>query len=234
MTLLEKLMPKSDDFFSDFEAQWPPAGSRGEAPEGLLDDFTDCTPKVQAIKDVEDRADDITYRAFARLHTQFITPFDRAEIHHCSPGSTTCSTRDAAAERLGLYDIDQVLPDARDLASVLVAQAEKMREAVGGLKDMKKNPHVILEACKEIVLENQADTLLPPHDGEALQARNDPLTVPEVEGDRRPHRDRHRSRRGRRERARGRRPGTRSEPDPTGCRAVAHASTPCSSPSSSS
>jgi len=179
MTLLEKLMPKSDDFFSDFEAQAATVVEGAKLLKVLLDDFTDVPAKVQAIKDVEHRADDITHRAFARLHTQFITPFDRAEIHQLlSRIDDVLDLADAAAERLGLYDIDQVLPDARDLASVLVAQAEKMREAVGGLRDMKKNPHVILDACKEInVLENQADTLLRRTMAKLFKRGNDPLTV---------------------------------------------------------
>jgi uncharacterized protein len=179
MTLLEKLMPKSDDFFSDFEAQAATVVEGAKLLKALLDDFTDVPAKVQAIKDVEHRADDITHRAFARLHTQFITPFDRAEIHQLlSRIDDVLDLADAAAERLGLYDIDQVLPDARELAAVLVAQAEKMSEAVAGLRDMKKNPGAILDACKDInVLENQADTLLRRTMAKLFKRGNDPLTV---------------------------------------------------------
>lgn len=179
MTLLEKLMPKSDDFFSDFEAQAATVVEGAKLLKALLDDFTDVPAKVQAIKDVEHRADDITHRAFARLHTQFITPFDRAEIHQLlSRIDDVLDLADAAAERLGLYDIDQVLPEARDLAAVLVAQTEKMREAVVGLRQMKKNPDAILEACKEVnVLENQADSLLRRTMAKLFKRGNDPLTV---------------------------------------------------------
>jgi hypothetical protein len=179
MTLLEKLMPKSDDFFSDFEAQAATVVEGAKLLKNLLDDFTNVQAKVQAIKDVEHRADDITHRAFARLHTQFITPFDRAEIHRLlSRIDDVLDLADAAAERLGLYDIDQVLPDARELAAVLVAQSEKMLEAVAGLRDMKKNPGAILDACKDInVLENQADTLLRRTMAKLFKRGNDPLTV---------------------------------------------------------
>jgi len=179
MTLLEKLMPKSDDFFSDFEAQAATVVEGAKLLKELLDDFTNVPAKVQAIKDVEHRADDITHRAFARLHTQFITPFDRAEIHQLlSRIDDVLDLADAAAERLGLYDIDQVLPEARDLAAVLVAQTEKMREGVVGLREMKKNPNAILEACKEVnVLENQADSLLRRTMAKLFKRGNDPLTV---------------------------------------------------------
>lgn len=179
MTLLEKLMPKSDDFFGDFEAQAATVVEGTQLLKDLLDDFTDVPRKCQGIKDVEHKADDITHRAFARLHTQFITPFDRTEIHRLlSRIDDVLDLADAAAERLGLYDIDVVLPEARDLAAVLVAQSKKMEEAVKGLRNMKKDPRAILEACKEMnVLENQADTLTRQTMAKLFKRGNDPLTV---------------------------------------------------------
>lgn len=179
MTLLEKLMPRSDDFFSDFEAQAATVVEGTRLLKDLLDDFTDVPRKCQAIKDVEHKADDITHRAFARLHTQFITPFDRAEIHRLlSRIDDVLDLADAASERLGLYDIDTVLPEARELAGVLVAQSLKMEEAVKGLRNMKQDPAHILEACKEMnVLENQADTLTRKTMAKLFKRGNDPLTV---------------------------------------------------------
>ncbi len=177
--MLHRLMPKSDDFFADFEAQAALVVEGAILLKGLLDDFTDVPRKCQAIKDVEHRADDVTHRAFARLHTQFITPFDRSEIHRIlSRIDDVLDLADAAAERLGLYDIDVVLPEARELAGVLVEQSRKMEEAVKGLRNMKKDPQRILEACKEMnVLENQADTLTRQTMAKLFKRGNDPLTV---------------------------------------------------------
>jgi uncharacterized protein len=177
--MLHRFMPRSDDFFSDFEAQAAAVVEGTILLKGLLDDFTDVHQKCQAIKDVEHRADDITHRAFARLHTQFITPFDRSEIHRLlSRIDDVLDLADAAAERLGLYDIDVVLPEARELATVLLEQARKMEEAVKGLRTMKKDPQRILEACKEMnVLENQADTLTRQTMAKLFKRGNDPLTV---------------------------------------------------------
>jgi predicted phosphate transport protein (TIGR00153 family) len=179
MTLIERLMPKSDDFFSDFELQAAATVEGAKLLRALLDDFTDVPRKCQAIKDVEHRADDITHRAFSRLHTQFITPFDRAEIHRLlSRIDDVLDLVDAAAERLGLYDIDSVLPEARELAGVLVVQTGKMEEAVRGLRNMKKDPDTILDACKEMnKLENQADTLTRQTMAKLFKRGNDPLTV---------------------------------------------------------
>ncbi len=177
--MLTRLMPKSDDFFADFEAQAALVVEGAILLKGLLDDFTDVPRKCQAIKDVEHRADDVTHRAFARLHTQFITPFDRSEIHRIlSRIDDVLDLADAAAERLGLYDIDVVLPEARELAGVLVEQSRKMEEAVKGLRNMKKDPQRVLEACKEMnVLENQADTLTRQTMAKLFKRGNDPLAV---------------------------------------------------------
>jgi predicted phosphate transport protein (TIGR00153 family) len=177
--MLEKLMPRSDDFFTDFEAQAAATVEGAKLLKDLLVDFTDVQAKCQAIKDVEHRGDDITHRAFARLHTQFITPFDRAEIHRLlSRIDDVLDLADAAAERLGLYDVDQILPEARELATVFVAQTQKMEEAVRGLRDVKKNTRSILEACKEMnVLENQADHLTRRTMAKLFTRGNDPLEV---------------------------------------------------------
>jgi hypothetical protein len=177
--MLERLMPRSDDFFSDFEAQARTVTEGAKLLKALLDDFTDVARKCQAIKDVEHRGDDITHRAFSRLHTQFITPFDRSEIHRLlSRIDDVLDLADAAAERLGLYDIDSILPEARELAAVFVLQAERMEVAVHGLRNMKKDPQAILDACKEMnVLENQADSLTRRTMAKLFKRGNDPLTV---------------------------------------------------------
>jgi uncharacterized protein len=178
MTLLEKLMPRSDDFFDDFEKL---AGATVEGArlfKALLDDYTDVARKVQAIKDVEHRGDDITHRSVKRLHQQFITPFDRPEIHRLlSRIDDVLDLTDAATERLGLYEISTILPDARELAGVLVGAVETMQQAVRGLRDVK-NPQRVLDACKQVnVYENQGDTLVRRAIADLFKSGLDPLTV---------------------------------------------------------
>jgi predicted phosphate transport protein (TIGR00153 family) len=176
--MLQKLMPRSDDFFGDFEKQAAETVEGARLLKELLEDFTDVPRKVQAIKDAEHRADDVTHRAFERLHTQFITPFDRAEIHRLlSRIDDVLDLTDAAAERLGLYDVGLIIPEARELAGVLLAQTKKMQEAVRGLRHVKDSAR-ILEACREInVLENQADTILRNSLAHLFRSGTDALTV---------------------------------------------------------
>jgi predicted phosphate transport protein (TIGR00153 family) len=178
VSLLQKLMPKTDTFFDYFEKQAAHSVEGVRLLKELFEDFTDVQRKVQEIKDVEHRADDVTHRAFELLYTQFITPFDRSEIHRLlSAIDDVLDLADAAAERLGLYDVGDVVPEARELAGVLLAQTRKMQEAVRGLRNVKESK-VILDACMEMnALENQADTLLRQALAHLFKSGSDPLRV---------------------------------------------------------
>ena len=176
--MLQKLMPRADEFFEDFEKL---AAATIEGTRLLVDLFNngdDIPARAKAIKDVEHRGDEITHRAITRLHTQFITPFDRGEIHRLlSRIDDVLDLCDAASERLSLYELSPMLPDARDLAEVLYRTALKMHEAVVGLRNVK-DPAVILQRCREVnELENEGDRLLRRALAALFKSGRDPLTV---------------------------------------------------------
>lgn len=158
--MLEKLMPKSDEFFDDFDAQADATVRGAKLLCALLEDFTNVEQKVHAIKEVEHQGDEVAHRAFERLHRQFITPFDRAEIHRLLGRiDDVLDLTDATAERLLLYEVGPVPQAARDLAKVLVPCTEKLQEAVRLLRTIK-NPGEILKACRDIkTYESDADAL---------------------------------------------------------------------------
>ncbi len=153
-------MPKSDEFFDDFDAQADATVRGAKLLLALFDDFTDVERKVAAIKEVEHQGDQIAHRAFERLHKQFITPFDRAEIHRLLGRiDDVLDLTDATAERLILYEVGPIPQAAKDLARVLVPCCEKMKEAVRLMREIK-HPSQILAACREIKgLESAADAL---------------------------------------------------------------------------
>jgi predicted phosphate transport protein (TIGR00153 family) len=158
--MLEKLMPKSDEFFDDFDAQAEVTVRGARLLLALLEDFTDVERKVAAIKEVEHEGDDIAHRAFERLHKQFITPFDRAEIHRLLGRiDDVLDLTDTTAERLLLYEVGAIPQAAKDLARLVVPATEKMQEAVRQLREIK-NPAQILASCREIKrIEGDADVL---------------------------------------------------------------------------
>ena len=159
--MLEKLMPKSDEFFDDFDAQAEATVRGARLLLSLFEDFTDVERKVAAIKQVEHEGDNIAHRAFERLHRQFITPFDRGEIHRLLGRiDDVLDLTDATAERLFLYEVGPIPQAAKDLARILVPATEKLRDAVRQMREIK-NPAQLLASCREIkALESDADTLV--------------------------------------------------------------------------
>lgn len=176
--MLEKLMPKSDEFFDDFDAQCAVTVQGAKLLHELLSDYRDVPARVRALKDVEHRGDEVTHTAFNRLHKQFITPFDRGQIHSLlSRIDDVLDLTNAAAARLHYYEIQSSLPDATELARLLVLSALKVQEVVGALRLIKK-PEQILAGCQEIKrLESQADEALRSGVGRLFKSGVDTLTV---------------------------------------------------------
>lgn len=107
-----------------------------------------------------------------------MTPFDRTEIHRLlSSIDDVLDLADAAAARLELYEVEAVIPDARELAGVLLAATETMQQAIHGLRDIK-NPALILEECKRVnVHENQGDSLIRRALASLFKSGRDPLYI---------------------------------------------------------
>jgi hypothetical protein len=176
--MLEKLMPKSDEFFDDFDKQCAMTVEGARMLHALLSDYRDVPARVQALKDLEHKGDEVTHTAFNRLHQQFITPFDRGQIHSLlSRIDDVLDLTNAAASRLHYYEIQSSLPDATELARLLVLSAEKVREVVAALRLIKK-PEQILAGCKDIKrLEADADEVLRAGLGRLFKSGADPLTI---------------------------------------------------------
>ena len=111
--------------------------------------------KVQRIKELEHRGDDMTHAVITKLNQTFITPFDREDIHKLASSlDDVLDYINAAGDRLILYKINKIPPAAADLADIVVKQCEQLSEAV---KHLEKHDNV-LDYCVEVNrLENEAD-----------------------------------------------------------------------------
>ncbi|SET81011.1 DUF47 domain-containing protein [Stigmatella erecta] len=176
--MLKRLMPKSDEFFDAFDAQCAVTVEGAKMLHALLMDYRDVAARVQALREVEHRGDDVTHAAFNRLHKEFITPFDRAQIHTLlSRIDDVLDLTNAAAARLHYYEIETSQPDAAELARLLVLSAEKVQEVVAALRLIKK-PEQILAGCKDIKrLESQTDEALRAGMGRLFKSGLDTLTI---------------------------------------------------------
>jgi predicted phosphate transport protein (TIGR00153 family) len=130
------------------------------------------------IKEAETAADSITHDTIKRLHENWITPFDRDDIHNLiSRMDDVLDLIEAAAERVILFDVTVAPPEATELAELLVESCEAQAKAVGLLNTMTRAPE-ILELCVEVNrLENAADSVHRRAMADLFKAGNDPLKV---------------------------------------------------------
>jgi predicted phosphate transport protein (TIGR00153 family) len=130
------------------------------------------------IKEAETTADSITHDTIKRLHENWITPFDRDDIHSLiTRMDDVLDLIEAAAERIVLYGVKVAPREATELAELLVQSCETLVKAIALLSTMARAPE-ILESCVEVNrLENAADTVHRRAMADLFKAGNDPLQV---------------------------------------------------------
>lgn len=160
-----RLMPKEGKYFDLFNAHAALIVQGGKALTGLIDaliEAPDSAPGfADRIDDIERQADKITHDTLSQLHTSFITPFDRDEIHQLiNSMDDILDIIQDVAESMTLYDIRQVPPEARSLSAVTEQCCLRVQSLVKLLHSMDNAPE-IMRYCHEIDdLESEADRKL--------------------------------------------------------------------------
>jgi hypothetical protein len=142
----------------------------------ILHDFKDIPARVQKLKDIEHRGDDMTHAIITKLNQTFITPFDREDIHKLASSlDDVLDFLNSAGDRLVLYKIHTAPAEAEKLAELVVRQCEELHKAV---QNLEKHAHVVLQHCVEINrLENEADTVSRRAIGCLFEQELDPITL---------------------------------------------------------
>jgi predicted phosphate transport protein (TIGR00153 family) len=173
-----RFLPKDESFFDQFEKH----GRRTvDGCRALLEMVTtpgDVVSRAKTISEIESDCDRITHAVVAQLHTTFITPLDRNDIHRLiTKMDDVMDYVEAGAERLALYELTVFSPEVGGMVATLLKSAERVLEAVAGLRDLK-NSSAILEKCVEINrLENEADGQLRTALARLFREEKDPITI---------------------------------------------------------
>jgi uncharacterized protein len=164
MNFISRLMPREGRFFSLFDGHAKLIVDGALALADVLrhyDTVKDRGVGIKAIEDAEHAADRITHETVQLLHTTFVTPFDRDDIHQLiSRMDDVLDLIQDTAESLVLYDIQKVTPQATQLAELVLRCSERVQSAVGLMASMADAP-AILKICQEIdKLESEADKVM--------------------------------------------------------------------------
>jgi len=164
MELLSRLMPREGQFFELFN-QHASFISQGAVELASLlqgyDDQASRARRITQIQELERSADRITHDTVALLHTRFVTPLDRDDIHRLiSRMDDILDLIQDTAETLMLYDIQKLTPETVHLADLVKICCERVQSAVKLLANMANSP-AILKICNEIDgLESDADRVM--------------------------------------------------------------------------
>jgi predicted phosphate transport protein (TIGR00153 family) len=164
MNFISSLMPREGRFFNLFDQHAKLIVDGALALADVLRQYEnekDREGGIKIIEDAEHAADRITHDTVSLLHSTFVTPFDRDDIHRLiSRMDDVLDLIQDTGESLLLYDIQKVTPEAIQLAELLRRCAEHVQSAVGLMASMADAP-AILKICQEIDrLESEADRVM--------------------------------------------------------------------------
>jgi hypothetical protein len=154
-------MPSEGKFFELFVQHADLCVKGATEMVGLMTNFDDLEIRMHAIESLEKQADKVTHETIELLHKTFITPIDRDDIHQLiTRMDDVLDLLEDGAQTISLYDIKATTAEARRLAELSLACAEKMKQAVSLLHNMD-NSRQILTICGEIDrLESDADHVM--------------------------------------------------------------------------
>ena len=110
------------------------------------------------IDKLENIGDELTHQIYLELGKNFITPFDREDIHSLATAiDDVADYIQGSANRMLLYNIDEYTESIKKLSELILQGGIELEKAVKELKDLK-NVRNIADSCIRInSIENQAD-----------------------------------------------------------------------------
>jgi len=159
-SFLKIFMPKNRIFYELFEKVANNVEIMGSVLKAVVaePDFDKRAALITKLEDLEHANDEFTHNLFTELGRNFITPFDREDIHYLA--SSLDDIADyiyAAGKKINFYRVNPNDTDMQKFAELIEQGAAQVKIAVVELRDMK-NMRAITEALVKInSIENQAD-----------------------------------------------------------------------------
>src|SRR3954468_12180542 len=139
-SIMKIFMPKDRIFYSLFEQVAHTVAKMGKVMKEVVTepDFDKRAALISQIEDLEHVNDDYTHKIFTELGRNFITPFDREDIHYLASAlDDICDYIFACSKKINFYKVNPNDTGIKKLADLISFGAIEIRIAVHGLRDMK-------------------------------------------------------------------------------------------------
>jgi predicted phosphate transport protein (TIGR00153 family) len=179
-TIFQYFIPKDKNFFPLFEKASNNLIIMAELLNKAVntknvDDRLEIFKEIEAMEHI---GDDITHQIYLELSKNFITPFDREDIHQLASAiDDVADYIHGSANRMNLYNVDHITEPIQKLAELILQAVIDLDKAIRELKNLK-NKRAIADSCVRINnIENQADYVFDKAVGELFDYEKDAVKL---------------------------------------------------------
>lgn len=130
------------------------------------------------IDKLENKGDEITHQVYLELGKNFITPFDREDIHALASAiDDVADNIQGSANRMNLYRIEEMTEPIRKLSDLILQASLDLEKAVKELRDLKNVRHIADSCIRINSVENQADYVFDRAVADLFEYERDALKV---------------------------------------------------------
>jgi predicted phosphate transport protein (TIGR00153 family) len=152
-----RLTPREDSYYDLFAASANNLVTASRLLVEIISVGTDRDALIEKMAACEHAGDEHTHAIMKRLNESFITPFDREDIYRLASNlDDIMDYMEAAADLIGLYQIEHLPKEVVRQVEVLERASELTAEAMPRLRSMKNLNEYWIEINR---LENQADQI---------------------------------------------------------------------------
>jgi len=155
-------MPKDRVFYTLFEQVADTMSKMGRVLKEVVKepDYDQRAGLISQIEDLEHVNDDLTHQIFTELGRNFITPFDREDIHYLATSlDDICDYIFASAKKINFYKVNPNDQGIQKMSDLIEQGSEQIRIAVHELRNMRDMRKITEALVKVNSIENQADDI---------------------------------------------------------------------------
>ncbi|MGA1330408.1 MAG: DUF47 domain-containing protein [Bacteroidia bacterium] len=159
-SMLSIFMPKDKVFFTLFEKIATTVGEMGDMIAQIVNenDYNQRAALITKLEQLEHRNDEYTHQVFQELGKNFITPFDREDIHYLAIAlDDICDYIYASGKKINFYKVNPDDNGIRKMAEIIRQGSHEVKAAVYEFRKMKKIKRISDSIIKINYFENQAD-----------------------------------------------------------------------------
>jgi uncharacterized protein len=158
--IMKIFMPKDRIFYSLFEEVADGVSKMGRLLKTVVSE-PDIDKRAALVSQVEEQEhvnDDLTHKVFTELGRNFITPFDREDIHYLASAlDDICDYIYSTAKKINFYKVNPNDTGIQKLADLIVEGTIQISAAIRELRNMRDMRKITDALVKINSIENQAD-----------------------------------------------------------------------------